>query len=106
MLLLALVADEGEDVLHVVIPTDSGGSLDAIELHSLYRFSADLVKVAGGWFGSAYRSRTAAMTSRLVACSSLSFLVARFCLMVLLGFLMVACRGDLSAMALLARPGV
>src|SRR4029077_20880763 len=67
---------------------------------------ADLVEVVGGRFASAHRSRIAAATSRLVACSSLSFLAARFCLMVLLGFLTVACRGDLSAMAVPARPDV
>ena len=57
-------------------------------------------------FGSAHRSRTATRTSRLPACWTLSFLAARFCLMVLLGFLTVAPRGDLSAMALPVRPGV
>ncbi len=58
----------------------------------------------GGRFWSAHRSRTAARTSRRAACWTLSFLAARFCLMVLLGFFMVVSRGDLSAMALPARP--
>jgi hypothetical protein len=50
------------------------------------RLSADLTEVASGRFGAAHRPRTAATTSRRVACSTLSFFAARFCLMVLLGF--------------------
>jgi hypothetical protein len=72
----------------------------------LYHVGADLVEVVGGRFASAHRSRIAAAMSRLAPCSSLSFLAARFCLMVLLGFLTAAPRGDLSAMALPVRPGV
>ena len=55
--------------------------------------------------GSARRSVDRGHDVALGGLLELEFLGGALCLMVLLGFLMVACRGDLSAMALPAQQG-